>query len=133
MTLVHQAARKLTPNAPRLDVLGMRAIVKSLRKMEQEPPQGETLYDWAFAADLASNMALFSLVGVGEEQNAWAKGAILGAGVGLATATLPPALGLGHQPGEDAPKTQILTVAWYLIGGLAAAAAYQLLRSASHE
>ena len=68
MTLVHQAARKLTPNAPRLDVLGMRAIVKSLHKMEQTPPQGETLYDWAFAADLASNTALFSLVGVGEER-----------------------------------------------------------------
>ena len=80
-------------------------------------------------ADLASNTALFSLVGMGDDANALAKGALLGAGVGLATATLPPALGLGHQPDEDAPKTQILTVAWYLVGGLTAAAAFRILRS----
>ena len=133
MTLVHQTARRLTPNAPRLDVLGMRAIVRSLRGLDQTPPQGRSLYDLTFAADLASNTALFSLVGAGKADNALAAGALLGLGAGLATATLPPALGLGHQPGEDAPKTQILTVAWYLIGGLTAAAAYRALCSTSHE
>ncbi len=132
MTLAHQTARKLTPNAPRLDVLGMRAIVRALRGLDQTPPRGKDLYDLAFAADLASNTALFTLVGVGGDNNSLAKGALLGAGAGLATATLPPALGLGHQPGEDAPKTQILTVAWYLLGGLTAALTFRVLQSRSN-
>ncbi len=131
MTLAHQTARKLTPNAPRLDVLGMRAIVRALRGLDQTPPQGKDLYNLAFVADLASNTALFTLVGVGDADNALAKGALLGAGVGLATATLPPALGLGHQPGEAAPKTQILTVAWYLLGGLTAGVVYHTLNRTS--
>ena len=131
MTLVHQAARKFTPNAPRLDVLGMRAIIRSLRGLEQTPPTGKALYDVAFVADLASNTALFSLVGAGGGDNPVAKGALLGLGAGVATATLPPALGLGHQPSEAAPKTQLLTVAWYLVGGLTAGGVYRLLRSAS--
>ena len=133
MTLVHQTARKFVPHTPRLDVLGMRAIVKALRGMGQPPPHGETLYDWTLAADIASNAVYFSLVGVGNDENALVKGALLGAGAGLATATLPPALGLGHQPNEQAPKTQILTVAWYLIGGLVAAGVYQALSAASQD
>jgi hypothetical protein len=33
LTLIHETARRVNPNAPRMDILGMRAISKSLRAM----------------------------------------------------------------------------------------------------
>jgi hypothetical protein len=51
------------------------------------------------------------------------RGALLGLAAGVGAAYLPPRIGLGEQPGQRPPATQIMTVAWYLAGGLAAAAA----------
>ncbi len=132
MTLLHQTARRVTNHAPRLDVLGMRALVKLLRGAGQEPPHGETLYDLTLAGDLVSNALLFSLVGEGNDA-VWARGAMIGLGAGVGTALLPPALGLGHPPNERAPQTQIMTVAWYVAGGLIAAGAARWLASTARR
>lgn len=37
---------------------------------------------------------------------------------------LPKPLGLGDPPNAHLPGTQLMTVAWYLLGGMVAAAAF---------
>lgn len=126
LTLIHETARRMREDAPRLDVLGMRAISKSLRAADVDPPDVE-LRDLALAGDIAANSLYYSLVGFGKREDAWLCGAALGLAAGLGAVTLPGPLGLGPQPTERAPTTQLMTVAWYLAGGLAAAATYRAL------
>jgi len=124
LTLVHETARRVIPHAPRVDVIGVRAISRPMRAAGYRPPHYNQLHKVALAGDLVSNSAYYSLVGVGDREHVWRRGAILGLAAGLGAALLPPVLGLGQPPHRKTPFTQILTVAWYFIGGLAAAAAY---------
>ncbi len=127
LTLVHETARRLVPNAPRMDVIGMRAIARPMREIGEDPPPRDTLFSVTMAGDLAGNALYYSLVGLGGAKNALVRGAMLGAAAGLGGAFLPPVLGLGQQPGAHFPATQAMTTAWYLVGGLAAGAAYRSL------
>jgi hypothetical protein len=126
LTVLHETVRQFVPDAPRVDVLGKRAIAKSLRAMNQEPPSDETLYNLSLVGDIVSNSLYYSLVGMGARRNALLRGALLGLGAGIGAVVLPEPLGLGSGPTARTPASQALTVAWYVTGGLAAAAAFQL-------
>ncbi len=65
VTLVHETARRFIPNAPRMDVLGMRAIAKGMFKINEQPPEGEELFHWSIMGDLVSNTLYYSLAGYG--------------------------------------------------------------------
>ena len=125
LTLVHETARRFIDDAPRMDVLGMRALSKAARAVDVDPPV--PLHEAALAGDLVSNSLYYSLVGAGSRGDALRNGALLGLAAGLGAVYLPERLGLGRQPTEDSPQTQLMTVAWYTIGGLAAGAAYRAL------
>jgi hypothetical protein len=120
LTVVHETLRKFVPDAPRMDVLGMRSISKLMEKADQEPPQDkEELHNWALAGDVLSNSLYYSLTGTGK--NAWWRGAALGAAAGAGALLLPGPLGLGEEPSNKTTKTQVMTVSYYLLGGLIAA------------
>jgi hypothetical protein len=125
LTLVHETARRVIPHAPRVDVIGVRAIARPMRAAGYEPPHYNALHNAALAGDLAANSAYYSLIGAGGREHLWRNGAVLGLLAGLGAALLPPLMGLGSQPHRRTPFTQVLTVAWYLLGGLAAAATYE--------
>ncbi|MBF9255300.1 hypothetical protein I2I11_18525 [Pontibacter sp. 172403-2] len=126
LTLVHETARRLVADAPRMDVLGMRAISKTMEKAGAEPPQDqEELHSWALAGDIVSNAVYYSFAGVGKDA-LW-RGAILGAAAGAGAIYLPGPLGLGEAPSNRTPKTQAMTVGLYLLGGLVAGAAGYLM------
>ena len=127
LTAVHQTARLLTDAAPRMDLLGMRALAQTFEAAGQALPSRDTLYDLTLAADLVSNALYYSLVGVGEEGTEWRRGALLGLAAGAVV--LPPLLGLGSAPSRRTTATAVMTVAWYTVGGLAAAGTARLLRS----
>lgn len=127
LTAVHETARRLIADAPRVDTLGRRAIARGLEGVGVDPPSGDTLQAAALGGDLASNALYYGLVGLGTAAGAVPRGLGLGAAMGLAAVALPPALGLGKTPAAGTPRTAALTVAWYVLGGLAAAATYQAL------
>ncbi|MGH9941993.1 MAG: hypothetical protein ACRD9R_06505 [Pyrinomonadaceae bacterium] len=135
LTLIHETARRALPGvAPRLDVLGMRAIKKTARAAgDQSPPAGEELRRLALAGDIFSNSLYFSLVGVGGRRQALTCGALLGLSAGVGAVLLPGPLGLGRDASARTPQTQALTVAWYVAGGLAAATTYKLFASNSRR
>ncbi|HEX7957593.1 MAG TPA: hypothetical protein VF508_11655 [Pyrinomonadaceae bacterium] len=131
LTLVHETARRFVDDAPRMDVVGMRAIAKTFRAVDAEPPV--PLHETALVGELVSNSLFYGLVGLGDAEDGLRNGAALGLAAGLAAVYLPEPLGLGRQPARNSTETNLMTVAWYLLGGLAAGAAYQALGSDEAE
>lgn len=120
LTLLHEAQRRVVPDAPRLDLLGMRALRKTLHAAD-----GESLFPAAIGGDLAANTAYYSLVGVSSRP--LLTGGALGVAAGLGAVFLPGPLGLGEDATRQTPRTSALAVTLYTLGGLAAGAAYSVL------
>jgi hypothetical protein len=119
LTITHEAIRhSRVPGAPRMDILGARGLKKILTATGLEPPRGQALFESTLAADLVSNAATYALVGTGK--SAPLRGTLLGAALGLGAVLLPEPLGLGQPPGKKSPRTELLTLALYTLGGLTA-------------
>lgn len=121
VTVTHELVRRVYPHAPRVDLVGMRAVARTWRATGHEPPTRDDRYAIALAGDLVSNAAWYALVELGDPRGRWARGALLGLVGGLGAAYLPAPLGLGDAPVGRTNATRALTVAWYVLGGLAAA------------
>lgn len=122
LTIIHEGIKKIDPKAPRMDLLGMQSLSKILRGVGQMPPKGENLYWATMAGDLISNALYYSVVGLGERRNILFNGLQLGASAGLGAVVLPKYLGLNNRHSNRTTKTGLMTVAYYLIGGLVASA-----------
>lgn len=123
LNLVHETVRRIRPeDAPRMDTLGRRAIASGMEAAGLEPPPEDQLQAMALGGDLVSNTLYYSLAAMGRPS--FARGAALGAAAGVGAVVLAPLMGLGSRPAARTPQTAAMTVAWYLIGGLAAAAAH---------
>jgi hypothetical protein len=123
LTLLHESARRIIPHAPRVDVIGMRGIRRPMQAMGMRPPRGRTLFGLSLLGEIASNAAYYALVGIGKPRHALRRGTALGLAAGVGCVLLPPVMGLGRQPHRRAPYTQLMTIAWYTVGGIAAALA----------
>jgi len=128
LTATNEIARRFIPAAPRLDTLGRRALGATLYQISGQRPKEQRLQRWALAGDLLSNTLFYGLVGAGGARHNWRRGGLLGLGMGLGAVLLPPTLGLGRWPTRRKPATKLMTVGWYLAGGLAAAATAALFR-----
>jgi len=125
LTLLHENARRIAPEvAPRMDILGMRALRKLINKADGPQPGHDTLFNVTMAGDILINGLYYGFVGRGKK--AWGRGALLGLAAGVGGVVLPGPLGLGTAPSSRTPETKLMTVAWYLLGGLAAAGASRL-------
>ena len=129
VTVVHESLRRVVPEAPRMDILGMRAIAKLMKKAGATPPDDKTLHDWALVGDVISNSLYYSLAGAGK--NAWLRGTLLGAMAGIGAITLPGPLGLGEAPSERTTETKAMAVGLYLMGGIVAAIAARAIAKAT--
>ncbi|MCC2546079.1 hypothetical protein LJY25_06460 [Hymenobacter sp. BT175] len=128
LNLLHETVRHIRPDdAPRMDLLGMRALRQLLGKAEAPQPDHATLFNLTIAGDLLSNGLYYSLVGSG--RNALLRGAGLGLAAGIGGVLLPGPLGLGTAPSGRTPQTKAMTVAWYTVGGLVAGGVSRLLRA----
>src|SRR3954453_18867204 len=90
VTFLNESARRIVPHAPRMEVIGKRALARSMEAIGMEPPRRKELYQAAILGDLVSNGLFYSLVGVGRARHAWRRGLLLGLAAGLGAAALPP-------------------------------------------
>lgn len=128
LTVLHETVKRFDSKAPRMDLLGMMALSKLLRNLGKTPPSREKLFVYTLAGDLVSNAIYYSLAGVGAKKNALTKGAALGLAAGLGALLLPKPLHLNEAYSNRTTETKILTVAYYVIGSLVAAAIIKRLR-----
>lgn len=119
VTVLNEVVRRVAPeSAPRMEILGMRAAKAGFEAARVEVPPRRALMPMTFAAEAISNSAYYSLVGLARPENALAAGTLLGLAAGLGAVILPARLGLGESPSSRSPQTKLLTVAWYLAGGI---------------
>lgn len=127
LTLAHEATRRVTADAPRMDVLGKRALAAGFRAADVAPPGEPAMHAVALGGDLVSNTACYALVGLGGPDGAAARGTLLGLAAGLGAVFLPGPLGLGTAPSRRTPRTAVMTVGSYALGGLVAGLAFGAL------
>jgi hypothetical protein len=127
VTLLHETVKRIVPQAPRMDLLGMNAISKGLRKSGAKVPTSTQLYTWALAGDIVSNALYYSLAGIGKEKNLWVKSSVLGLAAGLGAVALPKQLGLNEAYSNRTFATKAMTVGLYVAGALVATAIFKLL------
>lgn len=124
LTLINQGASKIDREAPRLDLLGMNAVAKFVKP---KLPIIDGLFPLALGGDLISNTLYYSLAKGNSKGNTLLRGALLGLGAGIGAITIPQRLNMNSTPVTSTTKTKVLTVAWYVLGGLVAAATINLL------
>ena len=128
LTILHETVRQFTPDAPRADILGMRAIKKVMGSVDETPPADDELHTWALGGDVVSNTLYYSLIGLSKPENALLTGAALGLIAGAGAVGLPGPLDLGTAPTNRTLATSAMTMGWYLVGGLATAGTFMLLK-----
>ncbi len=124
---LHEGLRRLTPDAPRMDLLDMEALQKMLKALHAEVPKRDALLKWTVAGEAASNIAYYGITGIGHGRGAWLRGALLGLAAGVTAVVLPKPLGLSEAPSNRTTQTKVMTLGLYLIGGLVAAAVAKLV------
>lgn len=124
---IHEALKRITPDAPRMDLLDMELIRKGLQKLKKEIPPESELQRWAVAGELFADTGFFALAGIGGKKGVWLRGALLGLVAGVTAVVLPKPLGLPEESSNKTLATQLMTVGLYLIGGLVAAATIHLV------
>jgi hypothetical protein len=127
LTALHETVRQFVPEAPRADLLGMRAIAKGYQKAGEQPPSEDKLYPMAMVGDIASNALYYSLLGTYSKRPILT-GTALGLLAGIGAVVLPGPMGLGEKPTKRTTATAAMTIGWYLFGGLVAGALYDRLR-----
>lgn len=129
LTILHETIKKFDSKAPRMDLLGMNALSKIIRGVGKNPPAEPKLYAYTMAGDLLSNALYYSLAGMGERKSILQKGAALGIAAGLGAIFLPKPLHLNESYSNRTTRTQVMTVAYYLIGSLVASALIKRLEN----
>lgn len=128
LNLVHEVAKRVSHKAPRVDLLGEEALTKTVEAVGLDAPTGEVLTASTFVADLASNAGYYAMIGKGDDDTILIRGAGYGLMAGLGAIGLAKPLGLNESTVARTGETKLLTVTWYLLGGLAAALAMKSLR-----
>lgn len=128
LNLVHQLAKKMDPDAPEVDKIGEEALSKMITAVGYTPPVGRALFQATLASDIAANAIYYSLIGQGDKKHLVLRGAVFGAAAGIGALKLTKPLGLDDVPVNKSKKTQVMTVGWYLFGGLATALTIRALK-----
>ncbi len=124
VTALGEVGRRVDRRAPRLDLLGERALANVLRAAGIAPPPSTNLRRVALAGDFVASALYYSMLFAGRP-SPWKRGLGGGLVAGLGTVALARALGIdrANEPSSIAP----LGIAWYAAAGLTASAAYHAL------
>ena len=128
LNILHESMKRLDHDAPRIDLVGEEALSRSITGLGGEPPEGDALFAATLAGDLVSNALYYSLIGIGKKKNLLWRGAGYGLAAGIGALTLTKPMGLRDAPITKTQKTKVMTVTWYLFGGLVSALTIRGLR-----
>ena len=120
LTILHELTRHLDNDAPRMDLMGMDALSKGLKKAGQQVPDDKSLFGFTLLGDIISNTLYYSLAAAGNKRYVVPKGTALGLAAGLGALFLPKRIGLNPNYSNRTLKTQLLTTGFYMFGGLVA-------------
>ena len=129
LTLLHETVRRLDPDAPRVDLVGEEGVNKMLANFNADPLKGDALYAATLSGDLLTNSLYYSSIGQAKDDRLLLRGVMTGLTAGWAALSLTSKVDLDDAPVTRTKKTKWLTVAYYLLGGITAAATIKALRA----
>src|SRR6476620_2238247 len=129
LTGIHEVLRRTTPEAPRMDLLGMQSLSKLLKVVGLPVPGKPALFGWTFLGDVGGNALYYSLAARGSARSGWIRGISLGLIAGISAVILPANLGLDNKASARTTNTAMKTIAIYLAGGIVTAAVARALSS----
>lgn len=131
LTILHQLVKNMEKDAPRMDLMGVQALKKGIKMVDQPLPEDKSLYRAAMVGDLISNTIYYSIGVAGKKKYIWPKGAFMGLMAGMGAVFLPKSLGLNPAYSSRTLKTSALTTGLYLVGGLVASAVAKKIENES--
>jgi hypothetical protein len=111
----------------------MNAAAKLVKAVRPMSPVVNGLLPMAVAGDLVSNSIYYSLAGGASKSSTILKGLLLGLGAGIGAVALPAKLGLNDTPTNLSSRRRIMTIAYYMAGGLIAAATINAMERNKRE
>ena len=133
LNVLHETVKRFDSKAPRVDLIGKQALTKTLESVGATPPTGASLTQATVIGDIFSNTLYYSLIGSGKGNTNWIKGIMLGLSAGIGALSLPKHMGLDDTPVTKSVRSETLTVAYYTIGGIIAAAAFAALNKGNKK
>jgi hypothetical protein len=121
LNILHESIRRIDHFAPRVELVGEEALTRLTKAAGATPLTGNARYGATLAGDLLSNALYYALIGLGPNKYLLHRGAAYGLAAGVGALTLTKPLGLSDAPVKRTPRTQVMTVGYYLIGGLVTA------------
>jgi hypothetical protein len=128
LNLLHETVKRFDHEAPRVDLVGEEGLNKVLTKTGVQPLQGNALYAATLAGDVLSNSLYYSMIGIGKKKHLLTRGIVYGLAAGVGALTLTKPMGLSDAPVTRADKTKVMTVGYYLLGGIVAALTIKAMR-----
>lgn len=128
LNILHQTVKQFVHDAPRVDLVGEEALTIGLEKAGLEPLSGDALFSATLAADLISNAAYYSVIGLGKRKYLPYHGLAHGLCAGIGALKLIKPMGLSDAPVTRTETTKVMTLGWYTFGGLVAGAVMKALR-----
>jgi len=129
LNVIHEVARKTCDDVPQINRVAEEAIQKSFSSTGLKEPKGKELYRYALTGDIVANTAYFTGVAGKTNKGTLVKGLLMGATAGFGALTLTSPMGLDDAPINRSRKTQVLTVLYYIAGGLVSAGVSNYLRN----
>ncbi len=121
LNILHEVVRRFDADAPRIELVGEEALSKIIKSAGIDPPSGEPLYAATLAGDIVSNGLYYSMIGTVKDKDLLVNGVRYGIAAGIGALGLTKPLGLNDAPVNRTTKTKVMTVAYYVFGGLIAA------------
>ena len=132
LTLLHETVRRLDADAPRLDLIGEEGVNKMLEGAGADPLKGGALYAATLSGDLLANGMYYSVIGQAKDDKLLLRGTVAGLAAGWGALSLTGRSGLNDDPVTRTQKSRMLTLGYYLLGGIAAALTIKALRRTNH-
>lgn len=127
VTALHELIKNTDPkDAPRMDLLGIETLSKIANEVGLGAEFHKNAYPITLAGDIIGNTIYYSAVGMGNKST-WLKGSIMGLAAGVGAIYLPKPMGLNPKHSNRTQKTKVLSLLYYLTGGLVAAGVVRLL------
>jgi hypothetical protein len=128
LTLLHETVRRLDAGAPREDLVGEAAVNNVLGAVGSAPLKGKRLHATSLAGDLLANSLYYSSIGGADDEKLLLRGATVGITAGLGALSMAKRMGMDGSAVNRTGKAKLLTVGYYLAGGVAAAVVIKGLR-----
>ncbi len=122
LTAIHQAAQRVRSDAPRMDIIGMQTMARGIAAAGRPVPAEPQLFRMTLAGDLIANAIYYSGIPAATSRQTWGRAVVSGVTAGVGALTLPRYVAGEDPPHSDRFANNVMTIAWYLAGALAAAA-----------